>query len=161
MIRRSITFVLVASLASRLCAAQVRGDAEVATHRASSLVEAVARPRPDARPEPTWYRPLGLATLLVGAAGLGVGTVATVIGADHRHRYEGMNCRETWRQNPQCLALKSNAEGVLQPLQVAGFVVGGTLAVAGVALLLYVHEHSAPRWLCAPGVSGVQCDFSF
>lgn len=112
-------------------------------------------------PAPAWVRPLGFSTLAAGVAGLGVGVAATAFAADHLRRYQGLRCRESWRQNPECVELKASTEEVLRPLQIVGFAAGAALTVTGVALLLYAHEHRPSRWLCAPGVSGVQCAFTF
>lgn len=116
----------------------------------------VTPPPPIGPPSPrgAWMRPTAIAATAVGGALLVGGAVALVVGAGPAGVYnDNLRCFVAGRgsRGTQCPSELADAE-LMNALSVAGFVSGGLLAAAGVAL--FVAAPSSPRAVAvtvAPG----------
>ncbi|MFO0627530.1 MAG: hypothetical protein U0325_18125 [Polyangiales bacterium] len=95
-------------------------------------------PRPSSETRGAWMRPTAIAATAVGGALLVGGAVARILGADAAGVYnDNARCFVPGRgsRGVQCASERSTAEQ-MDTLSVVGFVSGGLLAAAGVALFV-------------------------
>ena len=110
-------------------------------------------------------RALGIASLVLGGAGLATGVAGVVL---HNGAVDDFTTRGCWLEgstamgaDAMCSDLYSSGDG-MQTLAVAGFVVGGVGIAAGVTMLLVSpgrRSGDVARWSCGrgPGDFGVSC----
>lgn len=136
------------------------------------IVAPPVRERPRVRPPviarrvpSPWVRPTSVAALSLGAVGVGVGVAMVLVAHANEGRFDTNGCREYARgARPDCDGLEDDTRGVIEPVAVAGFVAGGALLVAGVALWFAGPSSVATTqalWRCEPGAIGVRCAFVF
>lgn len=123
-----------------------------------------------------WMRPVGIAALVAGGVGLGVGVAGLVLRNGAVSDFAGQGC---WLEGdavrasggttvPSCSDVYDRGQG-MQTLSTVGFVAGGVFAAAGVVLMVVApsgtQRASAERasWGCGagPGTVGVACGGRF
>ncbi len=131
---------------------------------------AVVVPPGTARSEPSPWRWAGVAGVGIGAAALVGGVAAAVLRESHAASWNSADCLRNGQTRAGNCGAERDAANQAQGWSIAGFAVGGALAISGAVVWLWSGRATSTRALASrtalrcepgPGTAGVACTIGF